>query len=57
MEITFTENVFGEIDGIDPTPLCFGYIIGRICHGHYVLNCELGQCGMKHVIENNKYVI
>jgi len=46
MDITFTSNVFGQGD-ISPMPTVDE-------HGENVINCELGQCGMNHFIEDNQ---
>ena len=47
MTVTFNSNVFGDVNGIAPTPTAGP-------DGNHVLNCELGQCGMKHFIEDKK---
>jgi len=47
MSVMFSKYVFGNnVEGITPTPIPHD-------NEEYFLQCELGQCGMKHFVENN----
>ena len=49
MSMVFSKALFGEDNGaetISPTPVADG--------DDFVLQCELGQCGMKYFVEGDK---
>ena len=50
MSVVFSNELFGKENGaesISPTPVADENTSG------YVLQCELGQCGMKHFVEKD----
>ena len=50
MSVIFTKSLFGRETGIasiTPEPIIHG-------DDGYFVQCQLGKCGMKHFVENNK---